>query len=379
MAHTHPVIDSDTHFKIDGVTRTVKNEAEVKSMLVQFDHKSERFTFECPRYVDTHDLSLCNVVRVHYINIEKNSRTERKGFTPITDLAVCPEDSNYVTCSWLIPSDATQLVGSLHFLIQFACEEDTKILYSWNTAKYTSVVIAEGINGGEATVDEYTDTLIEWQNELKANQIKSIEQTTFSTEDNGENVFTVTFGDERTQELKVRNGSRGETGLIGSVETIQGNQLRFFAGTKDEYDALSDEEKVDLLAIIKDDETDAMLNALQKRKLIIEHHIPNGYKWENLSIDYSPYMYIDGIGESWLGRTLEIYTTDGVIRQVRFEREGVETCFVVSISGSGDNLNVGTFVMYVSDGGRTLNFAYRKVGNPDVQWIGIRWIYELIV
>lgn len=244
MAHTHSVTDTDIHFEIDGVTRSVKNVTETKTMLVQFDHNSERFTFKLPRYVDGHDLSLCNMVRVHYINIEKSKRTQNSGISEITDLAVCTDDQQYVTCSWLVPNTATQLAGSLHFVVQFACEENGKALYSWNTAKHTSVIVADGIDCGDAVVTENESLLTQWKNQLESNQITKIEQTVVSNEDNGENVWTVTFGDGRTQDLRVKNGSRGATGLIGSIQTLQGHILNFFVGTKDEYESLTDKDNV---------------------------------------------------------------------------------------------------------------------------------------
>ena len=250
----HPVKDSDTEFIIDGSSRLVKNVDDVKSMLVQYDHNSERFTFKVPRYVDEHDLSLCDTVRVHFINIDKTKRMEKSGISEVTDLEVCTDDTEFVCCSWLIPKEATQLAGSLHFVIQFACLDGDRLLYSWNTAKYTGISIADGINVGESIIDENTDILTKWENELKANQIVNVEQTSISTEDNGENVWTATFGDGRIQEFKVRNGSRGPTGRIGSIETISGSPLHFSVGTQEEYDALSDEQKQDLFAIITDEE-----------------------------------------------------------------------------------------------------------------------------
>ena len=260
MAHTHPVVDTDTHFKIDGATRAVKNSTDTKSMLVQYDHKSERFTFEVPRFVDEHDLSLCNRVRVHYINIDKNRRMENKAFSEVTDLEVCPEDDNLVTCSWLVPKSATLLAGTMHFVVEFACVEDEEVLYSWNTAKHTNVTIAEGIDGGEAVVNDNIDILKAWENELKANQIVKMEQTTVSTEDNGDNVWTATFGDGKTQELKVKNGSRGATGLVGAIETIGGTRLNFFVGTKAEYDELTEAQRNGLFAIITDDSSKEDIN-----------------------------------------------------------------------------------------------------------------------
>lgn len=264
MAHTHSVTDTDIHFEIDGVTRSVKNVTETKTMLVQFDHNSERFTFKLPRYVDGHDLSLCNMVRVHYINIEKSKRTQNSGISEITDLAVCTNDQQYVTCSWLVPNTATQLAGSLHFVVQFACEENGKALYSWNTAKHTSVIVADGIDCGDDVVVENESLLTQWKNQLQANQITKIEQTVVSNEDNGENVWTVTFGDGRTQDLSVKNGSRGSTGLIGSILTLQGHQLDFFVGTQDEYESLVDKDNV--FAIITDDTvTQEILQAIENK------------------------------------------------------------------------------------------------------------------
>lgn len=265
MAHNHPVTDIDTHFKIDGATRLVKNVSDTKTMLVQYDHKSERFTFEVDRKPDEHDLSLCNRVRVHYINIEKSKRTENKGVCPITDtLQIHSEDDSLVTCSWLVPKEATLLVGSLHFVIEFACIEGNELLYSWNTARHTAVSIAEGIDGGEEVINANIDILTKWENDIKDNLIVSLEQTTISTEDNGENIWTATFGNGTTQELKVRNGSKGDTGLIGSIETVQGNPLHFFVGTQAEYDALSDDKKQNLFAIITDETpSEALFEALE--------------------------------------------------------------------------------------------------------------------
>lgn len=165
MELKHNVFDTDTHFKIDGLTRQVKNVAETKTMLVQYDHNSERFTFEVPRFVDDHDLSLCDVVRVHYINIGKTSRTEIKGVYEVTDNRVSPDDDNVVLCSWLISNNATQLVGSLYFVVQFACVKEREVIYSWNTARHTGVTITDGIYNGEELEETYADALLNWYNE----------------------------------------------------------------------------------------------------------------------------------------------------------------------------------------------------------------------
>ena len=136
MAHQHPVKDTDLHFVIDPVTRVIKNNSE-KIVIMQHDHQSEILTFELPRYIDTHDMSLSNSVRVHYINIGTSSKYEPvSGVYEITDLQIDPENEDIVTCSWLLTNNTTQLDGTLNFIIRFSCLTGDTIDYSWSTATY---------------------------------------------------------------------------------------------------------------------------------------------------------------------------------------------------------------------------------------------------
>lgn len=53
MGHEHNVRDSDARFIIDPVTMGIKNNYNKKITLIQFDHNSERLTFEIPKEIDT--------------------------------------------------------------------------------------------------------------------------------------------------------------------------------------------------------------------------------------------------------------------------------------------------------------------------------------
>lgn len=254
MAHKHSVYDSDTHFQINGTTRTIQNASSKKTMLVQFDHDSERFTFEVPRVIEGHDMSECDSVQVHYINIDAKTKVESKGVYNVTDMQISPEGDDVVIFSWLISQKATQYIGKLNFLIRFSCYDEGKLSYAWHTAPYGGISVSDGIYNGEAVAEEYADILNEWQRELEANQVISMVQTQVGDGDGGTNIITATFGDGRTVDFEIKNGSRGDTGLIGSIETINGEPLYFFIGTKEQYEALSDAIKADhLFAIITDD------------------------------------------------------------------------------------------------------------------------------
>lgn len=75
MERKHNIIDSDMHFTVYAVSRRIKSEPK-KVTLMQNDHNSERFTFEIPRYIEGHDMSLCNAVEVHYLD----SSSKEKAF-----------------------------------------------------------------------------------------------------------------------------------------------------------------------------------------------------------------------------------------------------------------------------------------------------------
>ena len=161
MAHTHSIYDSDSHFSINPITRQIKNESSAKVIIMQYDHNSERFTFEMPREIEGHDMSLCNRVEVHFQN-----GTHADVYTA-DDLQISPDGDDVVICSWLISRNATQYVGALTFKLRFACiGENSAIDYEWNTAIFKGISIGEGMNNGEAITEQYPDALEQLKQEI---------------------------------------------------------------------------------------------------------------------------------------------------------------------------------------------------------------------
>lgn len=161
MTHTHAVIDSDKYFVINPVTRSITNPTQ-KVYLMQNDHNSERVTFEIPRYIDTHDMSLCNKVEVHYINTDGIFSNE--GIYEVDDLRVSPESNDKVLCSWLISQNVTRYAGHVSFVVRYACVNNSVIEYQWHTDIHNSIVIIESINNTDFIATEYTDILEQWKN-----------------------------------------------------------------------------------------------------------------------------------------------------------------------------------------------------------------------
>lgn len=166
MTHACSVYDTDPHFEIDAVTRAVKNVSQTKTMLVQFDHNSERFTFELPRTIDGHDMTQSTEVQVHYLNIDAATREQYPGIYEVQDLQPSSDKPDVVVFSWLISGNATQHVGPLAFVIRFVCTNNGVVTYAWNTVVHSAVQVVKGIYNSEVIVEEYADILEQWRQEL---------------------------------------------------------------------------------------------------------------------------------------------------------------------------------------------------------------------
>ena len=165
MAHTHSVIDDDLHFIIDPSTREIGNGSQ-KVKLMQYDHNSEQFTFEIPRFVEGHDMSLCNSIRVNYININKSNREQHPGVYEVSDIKV---EKDNIIFSWLVSRNATQYVGPLNFLIKFMCfDENDYITYEWHTDIFKSASVSTGMNNEESIEEVYPDILEKWKSDVLA-------------------------------------------------------------------------------------------------------------------------------------------------------------------------------------------------------------------
>lgn len=165
MVHGHPVKDTDKRFLIDPITRNVTN-VNKKTVLMQFDHNSERFAFELDRFIEEHDMTLCNKIEVHYINTNSTTKEKNLGVYEVDDFTVDSSDDSKATFTWLITENATLHAGTLSFLILFACVEGDIITYRWHTGINNTISIAAGMNNGEAITDPFPDILAQWKYDI---------------------------------------------------------------------------------------------------------------------------------------------------------------------------------------------------------------------
>jgi len=163
MAHTHPVVDSDSRFVINSTTREISTTSD-KLELIQGDHQSERITFEIPKIVEGHDMSLSDRIEVHYINIDRRTNATSRDVYIIDDASV---DGDKLTFSWLISGNATKYYGRLNFIILFEClDPDGNYTYKWNTEICKLLTIGEGISNTSAVIEDHSDILEKFKKEF---------------------------------------------------------------------------------------------------------------------------------------------------------------------------------------------------------------------
>ena len=166
MPHSHQIYDSDKHFVIDPITRNITNNSS-KLTITQYDHNSERFTFEIPRIIEGHDMSLSDLVRVHFINIGSIKTNTNSGVYEVDDMSVSLDDPDTIAFSWLISGAATKYNGSLNFAIRFYClSDESEIEYSWGTNIYSGIKVSNGLDNSETIVEDYVDVLEKWKQDV---------------------------------------------------------------------------------------------------------------------------------------------------------------------------------------------------------------------
>ena len=165
---TNRVTDSDTVFIIDPITRKIEATSD-KLQLMQYDHDSEMYTFQVPRFIEGYDVSLCNKIEILYSNIDRKTKESFDDIYQITDVSV---DEELVTFEWLVSGFATRFAGSLNFLIRFAfAEEDSTYSYLWHTDIFKGITILEGMNNSEAIVKQNPDIIDALQKDVADLQV----------------------------------------------------------------------------------------------------------------------------------------------------------------------------------------------------------------
>lgn len=147
MSHKHNLNTYTPDFTIDPITREIiqVSNPENPIRLMQFDHNSEKLRFSCPRYIDGHDMALCDKLEVHFVNSDVANAINNSGAYRVVDLEVDSADSSKINFSWVVSKNATGNVGTLVFSVRFTCLSGDEIDYVWHTLSFTYISVDQGL------------------------------------------------------------------------------------------------------------------------------------------------------------------------------------------------------------------------------------------
>lgn len=131
---------NEPHIVIDN-NRVVTVPEELKRIAVQYDHRIETVTFDCPRYWDEHDMSKMHV----YVNYLRSDG--EKGSDLCTNVAVDKDDETMMHFDWTVTGHLSAVNGSIAFLVcTMKSSPDGEISERhWNSELNTEMYVTEGL------------------------------------------------------------------------------------------------------------------------------------------------------------------------------------------------------------------------------------------
>lgn len=228
----HEVIDDDTHFIIDPVTRTITNPDSADIVLMQHDHNSEIFTFEIPKVIEGHDiLTTSAMVQIHFRNISLDGKESSSGLSMASPRYSNEYDNGEtVLFSWSIPKEATMYNGILAFAIRIACTDNFVIQYDWHTEIFAGIPVLETIDNSDSEAKVFEELLARYKDELCESLVSKV------TEQLNTDMNSITS--------KVTILETNVNGLIANIEEMDDklNQLQNNIGSSGTVENLFDRE-----------------------------------------------------------------------------------------------------------------------------------------
>ena len=153
-AESHIIVNPD---------RTVFVPEELREIAVQYDHNIETVTFDCPRYWDDIDMSVMQVC-INYMRADG-----KPGCYIVNDVEVDSLEPGFMHFTWTLSRNATEIKGSLKFLICVKkTDKDGDLVNHWNSKLNTQMSISEGLECGAHIHERYPDVITQILTDLDA-------------------------------------------------------------------------------------------------------------------------------------------------------------------------------------------------------------------
>lgn len=161
------IVETEPHIVI-GDDRFVTVPDELKRIAVQYDHRVETVTFDCPRYWDGYDMSKMKV----YINYIRSD--ELLGMYLAENVIADQQLPNIMHFDWTLTRNVTGINGPIVFLVCVKrVDRDGNEEIHWNSEKCTDMYVSEGLEG-DVIQDLYPDIFTQMLQRMD----ETVEETT---------------------------------------------------------------------------------------------------------------------------------------------------------------------------------------------------------
>ena len=203
----HIVIDSD---------RVIFVPEELRKIAVQYDHKVETVTFDCPRYWDGLDMSTMRI----YINYMRSNGAV--GMSIPKNVTIDSVDENIMHFDWTITRGATLTAGTLSFNVCVRKPTaDGGEENHWNSEINNQMRVAPGLEYEEQNNPQHTDLISDLIDRMEETQL-AVEQAGIYITTQQMNALLAQFDDIR-DELAKRTETVTFNAVIEASEWSSGN------------------------------------------------------------------------------------------------------------------------------------------------------------
>ena len=145
--------ETEEHIVI-GEDRFITVPDALKRIAVQYDHRVETVTFDCPRFWDGYDLTLTYI----YVNYLKPDKT--KGVYLAKNVRVDDNDSSIFHFDWVIGRELTSVNGPISFLVcAIQTNEEGYRSLQWNSEINNQKTISNGLECTDVLTEDYLDII----------------------------------------------------------------------------------------------------------------------------------------------------------------------------------------------------------------------------
>lgn len=162
--------ETEEHIVI-GEDRFITVPDALKRIAVQYDHRVETVTFDCPRYWDGHDLSTMTIY-INYMRID-----EVKARYLAEGIRVDEVDQNVIHFEWTITNDMTLATGSVEFLVcAMKLDDKGNEELHWNSEINKQMYVTTGLEGLDSVYEGHIDLITDIIAMTKYENVKALEQ-----------------------------------------------------------------------------------------------------------------------------------------------------------------------------------------------------------